>query len=119
MSSYKLFSDQVDRINSRRCPGIDILRAAVRRYRDGSLVIQKEDSDKIGDLYYFRKETAKQLVVFPVRERFDGINDFLMRRILDAHFLTPDSELEKEYQKATRQAEMLFKEHTKKPFIVA
>ena len=71
MSSYKLFSDQVDRINSRRCPGIDILRAAVRRYRDGSLVIQKEDSDKIGDLYYFRNESGKQLVVFPVRERFD------------------------------------------------
>ena len=45
--------------------------------------------------------------------------DETLRRILDAHFLTPDSELEKEYRKATRQAEMLFKEHTKKPFVVA
>lgn len=117
MSSYKLYSDQVDRINSRRCPGIDILRAAVRRYRAGNLVIQNSDPGKIGDLYYRRKE-GMRLVVFPVRDRFQGIDDKLMRQILDAHFLTPDKDLDAEYRKTARRVDSLMREHTRPPYII-
>lgn len=86
MSSYRFTSSQIEYLKSKRCPATDILKTAVMRYRAGDFVIRKPRG---------RKKCESVLQTVPIRNRFAGINDELMRLILDAHRTTPDKRLER------------------------
>lgn len=85
MSSYCFTAAQIEWLKSKKCPATDIIKAAVMRYRAGEFVIR----------------------VVPVRNRFSGIDDELMRQTLDAHRKTPNIRLEKRLESAEKAVRLL------------
>lgn len=98
MSSYRFTSSQIEYLKSKRCPATDILKTAVMRYRAGDFVIRKPRG---------RKKCESVLQTVPIRNRFAGINDELMRLILDAHRTTPDKRLEQRLERAEKAVKLL------------
>lgn len=98
MSSYRFTSAQIEWLKSKQCPATDIIKAAVMRYRSGELVIHKPRG---------RKKRESVLQVVPIRNRFAGIDDELMRLILDAHRTTPNRRLEQRLERAENAVKLL------------
>lgn len=98
MSSYRFTAAQIEWLKSKKCPATDIIKAAVMRYRSGEFVIRKPRG---------RKPSESVLRVVPVRNRFSGIDDELMRQILDAHRKTPNIRLEKRLESAEKAVRLL------------
>ena len=98
MSSYRFTPTQIEWLKSKQCPATDIIKTAVMRYRAGELVIRKPRG---------RKTSESVLQVVPIRNRFAGIDDELMRQILDAHRTTPDKRLEQRLERAENAVKLL------------
>ncbi|MCQ2378016.1 MAG: hypothetical protein MJ016_02250 [Victivallaceae bacterium] len=72
----RLYSDQIGRLG---CDHQATIRAAVRRYHAGEIVVKNATPAKI-----------RAILPLSVSTRFDGIDDALLRQILDAHFAEPE-----------------------------
>lgn len=77
MSSVRLYKRQIERFSHGN--GAKVIACALRRYRDGELVIGSGSHDK---------DPGNILQLFPVWKKPD-VPDALLRQILDAHFDTP------------------------------
>lgn len=98
MSSVRLYKRQIERFSHGN--GAKVIACALRRYRDGELVIGSGSHDKDpGDI----------LQLFPVWKKPD-VPDALLRQILDAHFDTPRLELDREIQRLDRVIGEMFRQ---------
>lgn len=70
----RIYQDQLDRMPKHAAA---IMRFAVKRWRQGEIVVQSDDKNK-----------NRPLVPFTVRSRF-GVTDKELRGILDAHLNNP------------------------------
>ncbi len=86
MASVRLYPDQIERLRS-KANSAAVIRSAVQRWRKGKIVIGAAA----------RREKGQNILqVFPIWKKVNGVSDELLRQILDAHFVTPNKELEAE-----------------------
>lgn len=83
MASVRLAVEQIDRLRESDNAAA-VIRHALRRWQRGDFVIAKRPK---------RQKRQNSLQVYPLWQKPDGVADWQLREILDAHFRTPDAEL--------------------------
>lgn len=84
MATYYLYEHQAEKLRGLQAPATAVLGRAVERYRNGEF---------ISSVSFTGKKKSRDLMPktkVSVTERFPGIDDATMRKILQCHFENPD-----------------------------
>ena len=118
MPSYYLYERQAEKLRGMKAPATQIIGRAYKRYLAGEL------SSGLA----FLKGKNKSSEIMPktrvsVNRRFPAVDDEMMRKILDAHFASPDSvwrmELDRRIAEEERKISKMMDCFTKRKYIMA
>jgi len=105
MPSVRLWESQIKRLKKNAGHGGTVITLAVRRWQNGTLVID------------FNKEEEKRqeiLQVYPITKKIEGLSSKKIRMILDAHRANPAIRYDDEIDELGKTIDFLTNAHVKK-----
>lgn len=116
MATYYLYEYQAEKLRGLKAPASAIIGRAVERYRNGEF---------ISSVCFTEKKKSRDLMPktkVSVTERFPGIDDAMMRKILQCHFENPDVSrnrfLDREISRLDKKIAGMMNYFTSKKFIL-